>query len=131
VNHIDNTRYEIYYKHINDNRFEVINMEINYEANAKIFKALGDPNRLMILEKLQIRELCACEILEELNISQPTLSHHMKMLCDSGLVGSHRHRKWIYYSLSKEGCDAAKNLLNEITMIRHNHSNERKLRYDC
>lgn len=106
-------------------------MDINYEVKAKIFKALGDPNRLMILEKLQSRERCACEILEDLNISQPTLSHHMKMLCDSGLVGSHRHGKWIYYSLSKEGCDAAKNLLNEITTLRHNHSNERKLRYDC
>ncbi|WP_075363687.1 ArsR/SmtB family transcription factor [Desulfosporosinus metallidurans] len=105
-------------------------MKIKYETNAKVFKALSDPNRLMVLEMLQSRERCACEILEDLNISQSTLSHHMKMLCDSGLVGSHRHGKWMYYSLSKEGCDAAKNLLNEITMIRHN-SNERDLRHGC
>ncbi|WP_459931301.1 ArsR/SmtB family transcription factor [Desulfosporosinus burensis] len=105
-------------------------METKYENNAKVFKALSDPNRLIIIEMLQSRERCACEILEDLNISQSTLSHHMKMLCDSGLVGYRRHGKWMYYSLSKEGCEAAKNLLNEITTIRHN-SNERNLIPGC
>lgn len=105
-------------------------MENKHETNAKVFKALSDPNRLMIIEMLQSRERCACEILEDLNISQSTLSHHMKMLCDSGLVSSRRHGKWMYYSLSKEGCDAAKNLLSEITTIWPN-SNERDLRHGC
>lgn len=91
-------------------------MENKYESNAKVFKALCDPNRLMIIEMLQSRERCACEILEDLNIVQSTLSHHMKILCESGLVASRRNGKWMYYSLSKEDCEAARNLLNEITM---------------
>ncbi len=96
-------------------------MENKYENNAKIFQALSDPNRLMIIEMLQSRERCACEILADLKIVQSTLSHHMKILCDSGIVNSRRHGKWIYYSLSNEVCEAAKNLLNEITMITDNY----------
>ena len=92
-------------------------MENKYESNAKIFQALSDPNRLIIIEMLQSRERCACELLENLNIVQSTLSHHMKILCDSGLVNSRRNGKWMYYSLSKDACEAAKKLLNEITMI--------------
>lgn len=97
-------------------------MENKYETNAKVFQALSDPNRLMIIEMLQSRERCACEILADLKIAQSTLSHHMKILCDSGLVDSRRHGKWMHYSLSKEVCEAAKNLLDEITMIADNYA---------
>jgi len=97
-------------------------MKNKYENNAKVFQALSDPNRLMIIEMLQSRERCACELLEDLNIVQSTLSHHMKILCDSGLVDSRRHGKWMYYSLSKEVCEAAKNLLNEITRLTDNYA---------
>ncbi|AFV01179.1 MULTISPECIES: metalloregulator ArsR/SmtB family transcription factor [unclassified Dehalobacter] len=93
-------------------------MESRYEKNAKVFKALCDPNRLMIIEMLRSGEKCACKILEELNIGQSTLSHHMKILCESGLVGSHRVGKWTHYSLNKEGCETAKNLLTEITTVK-------------
>jgi len=57
-----------------------------YIANAYLFKALSDPNRLMIVDMLSCGELCACRILERFRITQPTLSHHMKTLCDCGLV---------------------------------------------
>lgn len=57
-------------------------MKNKYESNAIVFKALSDPDRLMILERLQSRERCACELLEDLDIVQSTLSHHMKILCD-------------------------------------------------
>ncbi|TGE33166.1 metalloregulator ArsR/SmtB family transcription factor [Desulfosporosinus sp. Sb-LF] len=97
-------------------------MESKYETNAKVFQALSDPNRLKIIEMLQSRERCACEILADLKIAQSTLSHHMKILCDSGLVDSRRHGKWMYYSLSKEVCEAAKNLLAEITKIADNYA---------
>jgi len=107
--------------HIDEYEFEmaevVKSMESTYESNAKVFQALSDPNRLMILELLQSRERCACEILADLKIAQSTVSHHMKILCDSGLVNSHRHGRWMYYSLSKEVCETAKNLLNDITRI--------------
>ena len=61
-------------------------METKYENMSKIFKALSDTNRLLILNMLRSGEKCACKILEELHIGQSTLSHHMKILCDSGIV---------------------------------------------
>lgn len=97
-------------------------MKNNYESNAKVFKALCDPNRLMIIEMLQSAERCACEILEDLNIGQSTLSHHMKILCESGLVDSHREGKWMHYSLSTAGCETAKDLLNTITRKVDNYN---------
>ena len=70
---------------------------------AGIFKALGDENRIHILRALHAGEKCACELLEELNISQPTLSHHMKILCETGIVQSRREGKWMHYSICCEG----------------------------
>lgn len=94
--------------------------ENKYERKVKVFKALSDSNRLIILEMLQSAERCACEILEDLNIRQSTLSHHMKILCDSRIVDCRREGKWMYYSLSKEGCEAAKNMLNDLTTLKEN-----------
>ncbi len=85
-----------------------------YERDAKIFKALCDPNRLMIIEMLQGGEKCACKLLEDLNIVQSTLSHHMKILCESGLVESTRVGKWMHYTLSKQGFETATACLAEI-----------------
>ena len=58
----------------------------NEQDIACIFKALSDENRIRILKILHGEEKCACQLLDELNISQPTLSHHMKILCDVGIV---------------------------------------------
>ena len=66
---------------------------------ATIFKALGDENRIRILKLLHSGEKCACKLLEELNISQPTLSHHMKILCDAGIVTGRKEGKWMHYSI--------------------------------
>lgn len=88
-------------------------MENRYDNIARVFKALCDPNRLMIIEMLQSGEKCACKLLEELNIVQSTLSHHMKILCESGFVESRREGKWMHYSLNKEGFEVAKKLLAE------------------
>ena len=65
-------------------------------------KVLGDSNRLQIIQLLQNGQKCACELLDYFDITQPTLSHHMKMLIDSGLVNVEKKSKWSYYSLSKE-----------------------------
>ncbi|NLO97127.1 MAG: winged helix-turn-helix transcriptional regulator [Peptococcaceae bacterium] len=94
--------------------------ENKYENKARVFKALCDPNRLRIIEMLQSGERCACEILEDLQIGQSTLSHHMKILCDSGIVDGRKEGKWMYYSLNKDGCEAAKKLLDEITSQKEN-----------
>lgn len=67
-----------------------------------IFKALGDTTRLQIVLMLTKGEMCACKILERFEITQPTLSHHMKILCDCGLVTVRKEGKWSYYSLRCE-----------------------------
>ncbi len=92
-------------------------MKIKYEKEAAVFKALCDPNRLLILENLQSGEKCACKLLEELEISQSTLSHHMRILCASGIVKARKEGKWMHYSISLEGSTYAKELLNEITAL--------------
>lgn len=84
-----------------------------YKDTARIFKAFCDENRLQILEMLRSGEKCACKLLEELQISQSTLSHHMKILCDSGIVQGRKEGKWVHYSLDPDGVKRAKELLDE------------------
>ena len=83
-----------------------------YKETARVFKAFCDENRLQILELLRSGEKCACKLLEEMSISQPTLSHHMKILCDSGIVVGHKEGKWMHYSISEEGLQKAKDHLD-------------------
>jgi ArsR family transcriptional regulator len=94
-------------------------METKYEHNTKVFKALCDPNRMMILEMLQSGEQCACHLIDELDIGQSTLSHHMKILCESGIVASRRDAKWTYYRLNPNGCEYEQNLLAEVLTINY------------
>ena len=72
-----------------------------YYQSAMALKALSDPNRLIILNYLSDGERCACKILEQLRITQPTLSHHMRILCQTDLVRCRREGKWIHYSLNQ------------------------------
>lgn len=74
-------------------------MNKNYEINAKIFKALSDASRLEIIDILSCGEKCACDILENFEFTQPTLSHHMKVLMECGLVKARKEGLWNYYSL--------------------------------
>lgn len=82
-----------------------------------IFKALCDENRIRILTLLKNGEKCACRLLEELSVTQPTLSHHMKILCDCGLVFGRKEGKWMYYSISEKGAKQAKDRLCDLTTI--------------
>ena len=84
---------------------------------ALIFKAFCDENRIRILKMLRSGEKCACKMLEELNVTQPTLSHHMKVLCDSGVVVGRKEGKWMHYSISGDGAKIAKDLLRELTSV--------------
>jgi ArsR family transcriptional regulator len=81
---------------------------------AVIFKALADENRIRILKLLRGGESCACRLLEELNITQPTLSHHMKILCGAGVVTSRKEGKWSYYTINCDGVCAVRSLLLEL-----------------
>ena len=84
---------------------------------ALVFKAFCDENRIRIIKMLRSGEKCACKLLEELNVTQPTLSHHMKILCDSGIVVGRKEGKWMHYSISAEGSETAVRVLNKLTQI--------------
>ena len=86
---------------------------------AAMFKALGDENRIRILKLLRGGEKCACKLLEELNISQPTLSHHMKILCDAGIVAGRREGKWMHYSICCDGVKHIRRILQELLLSDH------------
>lgn len=86
-----------------------------HTSDAQVFKAFCDVNRLQILEMLRSGEKCACKLLEELQIGQSTLSHHMKILCDSGIVVGRKDGKWTHYSISESGSRYASELLKILT----------------
>jgi len=89
-----------------------------YTETAEIFKAFCDENRIRILEMLQTGEKCGCKLLEELKVTQPTLSHHMKILCDSGVVVGRKEGKWTHYSISEQGAKIASETLQELTNLK-------------
>ncbi|MDD2957237.1 MAG: metalloregulator ArsR/SmtB family transcription factor [Lachnospiraceae bacterium] len=77
----------------------------------RIFRALGDSHRLHILDMLMEREMNAGEILEAVDVVQSTLSHHMKSLCEAGLVNARREGKWTYYTVNEEAVKLAEDFL--------------------
>ena len=84
---------------------------------AAIFKAFCDENRIKIIKLLRSGEKCACKLLEEIQVTQPTLSHHMKILCDSGVVVGRKEGKWTHYSISEKGVAQAKDCLRQLTTL--------------
>jgi ArsR family transcriptional regulator len=80
-------------------------MKTDYERNAKIIKAISDPNRLEIVDILSCGEKCACDILQHFDFTQPTLSHHMKVLIDCELVAVRKEGLWNYYHLNLNNCN--------------------------
>lgn len=92
-----------------------------YIEKAEIFKVLSDSNRLQIIDMLSCGEMCVCKILEKFNITQPTLSHHLKVLADSGIVESRKEVNWMYYKLNDKK-------IQEITEFLQFISNDKK---DC
>lgn len=79
---------------------------------AEILKALADETRLMVLTMLQDGEMCVCEIMDVLPLSQPAVSHHLKILRQAGLVTDRRQGKWIYYRIDPEALAAVGELLD-------------------
>lgn len=72
------------------------------ERTAAIFKALADKTRLRILLMLSKQEMAVCELISELGLSQPAVSHHLKLLRHAGLVQDLREGKWIYYTINRD-----------------------------
>ncbi|EGJ73763.1 putative transcriptional regulator, ArsR family [Streptomyces sp. Tu6071] len=78
------------------------------ETLAKVFKALGDPVRLRLLSMIASRaggEVCVCDLTPAFDLSQPTISHHLKLLKQAGLIDSERRGTWVYYRLLPEMTD--------------------------
>ena len=95
-------------------------METVYEQRAKIFKAFCDERRQRILELLHSGEKCACVLIDEMGMPQSSLSYHMKILCDSGIVTSREEGKWTHYQISQQGSEKAIELLKAITAVTEN-----------
>ncbi|QQO07566.1 ArsR/SmtB family transcription factor [Breznakiella homolactica] len=89
-------------------------MKSSFAEYALLFKALSDETRLRIFSMLSDEERCACDILEEVNITQPTLSYHMKMLCDCGLANSRKDGQWVKYTVNRERVKQLEEFLEEL-----------------
>jgi len=89
-------------------------MEKDYGKYALFMKALSDETRIKIFDMLSQGELCACNILEKFNITQPTLSYHMKTLCDSGLIESRKDGVWMKYSINRDNLEVIRELFDSI-----------------
>lgn len=95
-------------------------MEKIYVDTAKMLKALSDAKRLRIVDMLSCGELCGCEILEEFQITQPTLSHDMKVLKEAGIVTDRREGKNIYYTLNRNALEAMHDTLGIVFREKEN-----------
>ena len=85
------------------------------EDIADIFKALSDSRRVQIIKLLQSGEKCACELIEKMGMPQSTLSYHMKILCQSGIVKARESGKWTYYRVCQTGSKRAIEVIQKIT----------------
>lgn len=99
--------------------------ELSIQEAILVFRALGDESRMEILSLLEKQELCAMELLQRVSIVQSTLSHHMKVLTESGLVNCRRDNKRIYYSVSAERMEMAAKFLNTDWAIPHSNASVR------
>ncbi|SMO57118.1 ArsR/SmtB family transcription factor [Melghirimyces algeriensis] len=98
-----------------------------FDQMAEYYKALGDQTRLRILSLLKCEELCVCELVEILQLSQPTVSQHMRRLKSIGLVKERRQGQWVFYSLDggqyplfKEVIQSLPDLQDEIEQLKTN-----------
>ena len=81
---------------------------------AHVFKALGDPVRLRLISLIGARqggEVCVCDLTSAFDLTQPTISHHLKVLREAGLITSERRRTWVYYRLVPAALDRMSALL--------------------
>ena len=79
------------------------------DEGAKLFKALADETRLSIISQLaEQREVCVCDFLACCDLAQPTVSHHLKVLREAGLVNTEKRGLWVYYTLNRERLEAAR-----------------------
>ena len=82
---------------------EEISDKTSVRKQSRFFKALADETRLRILSLLGVREMCVCEVMVALNLTQPTASHHLGLLENAGLVKARKEGTWVFYSIASAG----------------------------
>jgi len=94
---------------------------------ANVIKALSDETRLRVMKLLEEREICVCELMQVLNMSQPRVSRHLSVLKNAGLVDDRREGKWVYYSLcNKTDNEEVRTILKTMSKMANNNSVVRK-----
>jgi len=89
-------------------------MKYSYPEYVSLFKAIADQTRLNIVDLLSCGEMCACQLLDNFKITQPTLSYHMRILCNSGIVNGRRDGAWMYYSINGAVIETISEFITEI-----------------
>lgn len=84
-----------------------------FKGEATAFKAFCSEYRLQVLAQLRRGERCACDLLESVDVSQPNLSHHMRVLRDAGVVRARQEGRWTYYSLDPAGAERVRHLMDK------------------
>lgn len=92
------------------------------EKVARLFHALSDETRLLILQRLQHGEQCVCDLTEAFKTGQSRLSFHLKVLKDAGLVTDRPEGRWIYYSLNQTGLEEIQEFIGELQKSSHGSS---------
>jgi ArsR family transcriptional regulator len=92
----DPSKYENELKQLAD---EIADSRMAHEKS-RFFKALADETRLRIIKLLGVREMCVCEVMVALGLTQPTASHHLGLLENAGLVKDRKEGKWVFYSVA-------------------------------
>lgn len=106
-------------------------MKHSYAEYVLLFKAISDQTRLHIVDLLSSGEMCACQLLDNFNITQPTLSYHMKILCDSGIVNGRRVGAWMYYSINGAVIENISGFLSEIKSNKDKCISKLNANCDC
>ena len=92
-------------------------MNSEHERNAVVLKAFCNVTRLQVLERLRSGEKCACDLMDCIDVSQSNLSHHMKVLIESGVVRARQEGRWTFYSIDAEGAERASALVCDLTKV--------------
>jgi ArsR family transcriptional regulator len=96
---------------------------MEFDTAATVFKALGDAHRLKALHFLATatpgccqngESICACDLVDHLGLAQPTVSHHMRLLVDAGLVTAEKRGRWMHYALSSDGLRVVQTLIDRL-----------------
>jgi ArsR family transcriptional regulator len=95
----------------------------------KVFRAVGDPNRLRILKMLGRRELCLCEVREMVQLSNSTVSRHLSVLREAGLILDSRRGKWVYFRLNRQSIEPV--VQSILALVGNTFNNDDQIRADA